>query len=127
MKVFNASGVRSESSEQITVFQFVNFKANQDERYRNIFAVPNGGKRNAREAHNLKLQGVKAGVPDIAVMVPRDNYHGMFIEMKVGRNKPSQFQIDMMKNLTNQNYKCIVCYSSQEAIKELGDYLGEKQ
>lgn len=113
----------SEAQEQRAFFSYVGFKANQNSLYKNIFAIPNGGSRNPLEAKNLKLQGVKAGVPDIAVMIPNKEYHGLFIEMKVGKNKTTEKQDMMITNLRNVGYHCIVCYSSQEAIKELEEYL----
>ena len=113
----------SESEEQIAFFQYINIRANQDVRFRNIFAIPNGGSRNKAEAVNLKRQGVLAGVPDIACMIPNSKYHGLFIEMKVGSNKPTSKQYDVMQNLTDNGYKCVVCYSSVEAIRELENYI----
>ena len=44
-----------------------------------FFAVPNGGSRNIREARNLKLEGVRAGVSDLVVVL-KDKV--VFIEMK---------------------------------------------
>lgn len=57
-----------------------------------LYAVPNGGKRDRIEAAHLKLQGVKAGVPDLCLAVPKGKYHGLYIELKVGRNKTSEHQ-----------------------------------
>lgn len=47
-----------------------------------VFHVPNGEKRTARDGYNLKLNGVKAGVPDLVVVRP----HGQigWIEVKAG-------------------------------------------
>ena len=44
--------------------------------------IPNGGTRDAVEAKHLKQQGVKSGVPDLCLPVPRGQYHGLYIEMK---------------------------------------------
>jgi len=44
-----------------------------------FFAVPNGGSRNEREAKNLKLEGVRAGVSDLVVVIKNKV---LFIEMK---------------------------------------------
>ena len=38
--------------------------------------IPNGGTRDAVEAKHLKQQGVKSGVPDLCLPVPRGQYHG---------------------------------------------------
>ena len=47
-----------------------------------FFHVPNGGYREKREAYKLKAMGVKAGVPDICILLARHGYHGLWIEMK---------------------------------------------
>lgn len=44
--------------------------------------IPNGGTRDAVEAKHLKQQGVKSGVPDLCLPVPRGQYHGLYIEIK---------------------------------------------
>src|SRR3990167_7125439 len=36
-----------------------------------LFAIPNGGLRNIRVAMNLKAEGVRAGIPDYFLAVPR--------------------------------------------------------
>ena len=85
--------------------------------------IPNGGKRNAREAEHLKQQGVKAGVPDLFLPVARGKWHGLYIEMKAGDNKPTQKQEWWMKKLTEQGYVCMVCYGYKQAMEVLVKYL----
>jgi len=87
------------------------------------FHPPNGGSRNAREAANLKKQGVKPGVPDIIIMEARKGFHGFVIELKVGRNKPSPYQLIMLKNLKDRGYKVLLTYSLDELMYEVEKYL----
>ena len=47
-----------------------------------IFAVPNGGSRHIREAANLKRQGVKPGVSDVIVLIPKKGFASLCIEFK---------------------------------------------
>lgn len=44
-----------------------------------LYAVPNGGRRDKAEAAHLKRQGVRAGVPDLCLAVPKGKYHGLYI------------------------------------------------
>lgn len=57
-----------------------------------VFAVPNGGNRNLREAARLKAQGVMAGVSDLVLLLPDRKVY--FIELKnpngKGRQSPNQ-------------------------------------
>lgn len=45
-------------------------------------AIPNGGRRGAREAAILKGEGVSAGAPDWVLFVPAGPYHGLALEFK---------------------------------------------
>lgn len=89
--------------------------------------IPNGGSRNKAEAERLKKSGVKSGVPDLFLPVPRRGYHGAYIEMK--RPKPkgrvSDEQKWWAKRLTEQGYFWRVCYGAQEAQDTLEWYLGD--
>lgn len=103
-----------------------------------IWSTPNGGSRNKIEAANLKKDGVLAGVPDL--FVARVKYNetyfsaslppkvkidtGLFIEMKSAKGRLSDSQIEIMNKLSEEGYKCEVCYSSDEAIKVIDEYLG---
>jgi hypothetical protein len=48
-----------------------------------LFAIPNGGKRDAVTAARLKAEGVKAGVPDLFFPVARGGWYGACVEMKL--------------------------------------------
>ena len=88
-----------------------------------LFHIPNGGKRNAAEAAHLKQQGVKAGIPDLFLPVPRGKFHGLFIEMKAGNNKTTEKQEQWLRDLTEQGYACMVCYGYKQAMEVLVRYL----
>ena len=43
--------------------------------------------------------------------------------MKCGRNKPTQKQAVWLQRLRVQGYRAIVCYSCEEAMREICTYL----
>ena len=88
-----------------------------------MFHIPNGGSRNKIEAHNLKKQGVKAGVPDICLPVPRGKYHGLYIELKYGKNKPTAAQLCWLNNLNMQGYAVAICWGWEKAKDVIIAYL----
>ena len=88
-----------------------------------IHAIPNGGARNIATGAMLKREGVKAGVPDLFLPVPKNDYHGLYIEMKAGKNKPTQNQCWWAEQLQYQGYRVCLCYSSTLAIRAICDYL----
>lgn len=88
-----------------------------------MFAIPNGGERNKIVAGNLKAEGVKAGVLDIFLPVPRGGFHGLFIEMKVKPNKPTTEQKEFQAAVELQGYATVVCYSWVEAAMSIKRYM----
>ncbi|MCP4988390.1 MAG: VRR-NUC domain-containing protein [Colwellia sp.] len=96
-----------------------------------IFAIPNGGHRHIRVAQKLKVEGVKAGVPDLLLACTNlltkyksIRWNGLFIEMKSGKNKVTKLQEDWIMRLLLHGYKVVVCYSWTEAVQAIIDYLG---
>jgi hypothetical protein len=88
-----------------------------------IFAIPNGGNRNVITATILKREGVLKGIPDLFIAEPNNNYSGLFIEMKHGKNKPSKEQIDIMDKLRERGYKVELCYSFDTFVEMVKKYL----
>jgi len=92
------------------------------------FAIPNGGRRNLREAARLKHQGVTKGIPDIFLAFPSGQYHGLFIELKrpliKGLPKPAITleQKEMIDTLRFQGYCVKVCYGTEEALDTILQY-----
>lgn len=77
-----------------------------------IYAVPNGGSRNVREAQRLKAEGVLAGVADLVVMLPKGK--SLYIEMKVKGNRQTDNQKEFQKKAITLGYIYAVCYTFEE-------------
>lgn len=94
-----------------------------------LFAIPNGGKRNKAVAAKLKREGVRSGVPDLFLACPSSNMAGLFIEMKVGKNKPTKNQKFYLNDLRNRGYATAVCRSVDYflTLVELYIYPNEKK
>ena len=92
-----------------------------------VFAVPNGGKRNAREAARLKKQGVLSGVSDLVVIWPPAKT--AFIELKApGRISPKrplacleQPQLDWYEYCAKAGHFVTVCDSLEGVLTFLRD------
>ena len=65
--------------------------------------------------------GVKSGVWDIFVPAPAP---GLWIEMKIGKNKLSVSQAEFQTDLLPHGYKFAVCYSWIEAAKAIAKHIG---
>lgn len=88
-----------------------------------LHAVPNGGHRHPAVAAKLKAEGVKAGVPDLFLPVPRGNAHGLYIELKAKGGKVSNSQRKMLAALARQGYACVVAYGWEKAWVEIEAYI----
>lgn len=114
----------SESAEQKLLVEWANLQSCKYSELKMLVHVPNEGKRSPRTGAELKRMGLKAGFPDLGLLVPRQNKHGLFIEMKVGRNKCTDSQKEWIRALMQQGYEVKVCYSCEEAIQTIKKYLG---
>lgn len=91
-----------------------------------LFAIPNGGFRRIREARALASEGVTPGIPDLMLAVPINPYHGLFIEMKAGKNKTTSHQKERIKELQDMGYCCEVVNSFDLFSKKIKKYLQDK-
>lgn len=127
-QLFKPRPIATESQEQQALFTWKEYNEAMIPELSMMFHIPNGGKRDKITAARLKAEGVKSGVPDICLAVPRGENHGLFIELKVGSNKPSENQKKWIGMLRNQGYRVEVCYGWVEAAAVIKDYLkGGKQ
>lgn len=88
-----------------------------------LFAIPNGGARHIKTGRDLKAAGVRAGVPDLFLPVPRERWHGLFIEMKAPGGRISSAQQWWLTELAKVGYQTSVCWSWQEAADLLERWL----
>jgi len=113
----------SEHAEQVALFQWAHHQRGRHPELDLLFAIPNGGARHPAVAGKLKAEGVKRGVPDLFLPVPRGGHHGLFIELKVGPNKPTPDQEGWLESLTLQGYAVCVCWGWEAATESIGEYL----
>ena len=114
----------SEHQEQVALFEWAAWLEPRVPALKLMHHIPNGGKRDARTGAMLKASGTKAGVPDIFLPVPSDQHHGLYIELKAGKNTISDTQEQWIDALRGQGYFVDVCWGWQAAARVIADYLG---
>jgi len=107
-----------EDDNQAALFKWSNYFKQLDL----MHSIPNGGFRNAREGARLKRQGAKAGVWDIFLPMAMKGYHGLYIEMKHGKNKLTEKQNIFGSGVKKNGYLTAVCYSWEDAKRVITDY-----
>ena len=86
----------------------------------------NGVKLSGTQAKIAKGQGMLSGVPDLFLPVPKNGYHGLFIEMKSEKGRVTENQHWFLTNADSVGYKTVICYSAKEAISAIEAYYTEQ-
>lgn len=89
-----------------------------------FFAVSNGGARNAWTAKIMKDEGVRKGVADLILLLPRSGYAFLCIEMKKPGGEQSESQIVFQRLVEKVKGKYVVCHSMEEFVKAIREYIG---
>lgn len=114
----------TEHDLQASIIAEVDLRANQDPRWRYLFAVPNGGKRDIATAVKLKAEGVRRGPCDLWWPIKAHGYVGLAMELKVGKNNTSPEQDEWLNWLSSQGwYARVVRDSADTAMTLLQWYL----
>jgi len=107
-----------------------------------LHAIPNGGRRNAREAARLKRAGVLAGVSDIHLPLARAGFHGLWVELKpivqkrppgggpvraTYERKPEPSQRTWLDRMTQAGHLAVVCWGWESARDTVWQYLNGQQ
>lgn len=103
------------------------FRASYPKHLLDLFAIGNGGKRDAVTGAFMKREGVIAGVADLCFAVPRLGYGCLFIEMKTPKGKQSEHQIAFERSTTRAGNLYKVCRSLSEFKVIIKDYLQENK
>lgn len=98
------------------------------------FAVPNGGKRGRLEAARLKGLGVRAGIPDLVVMIPPRDFPGVrapksapktiFLELKSPKGKLSERQVTCKNWLQHNGFPWFLIRSIDDVIANISPLIG---
>lgn len=89
----------------------------------NLFAVPNGSRRDAITGRKLKEEGVLAGVSDLIFLKSNRHYGALLIETKTKKGTQRDSQKEWESKITADGYKYVIVRSLNEFIEVITDYL----
>lgn len=116
--------VPTEHQEQRLLFDWAWTQKVRHSQLRWLYAIPNGGQRSKAVAGKLRAEGVKRGVPDIALDHARGGYHGLRIELKRKRDgRTSDEQAAWRDNLITEGYAWHLAFGWEEAKNIILAYL----
>lgn len=101
-----------------------------------LHAIHNQGHGDAIRGAKAKAEGVKAGVFDMFLPVPMEQprqllsnppirvfWHGLYLELKVGKNQPSNDQLEFKRDMEAAGYATAIAWGWLDARKIILDYL----
>ncbi len=121
---------QTEAQSQRDLFTFLRYWAYREPRFRYIFAIPNGGKRDGATAAQMYLTGTLAGVWDICCPFfgPWMNdgtyapYGALYIEMKSATGRLTAAQ-EAFRAALQEEAAFVVCRSWVDAAQVICRYM----
>lgn len=114
---------RTEEEIHKALIEWAGYKEAEMPALKMLHHVPNGGKMPAGSAGKLKGMGMRRGLPDLVLPVPRSPHHGLYLELKSpsGRVRPTQRW--WLQALAEAGYAVEVAYRLDDAIEAVEEYL----
>lgn len=113
----------TESQEQVLVMDWCRTMEYKYPELEIIFHIVNEGKRSKKYGALKKKEGLKRGIPDICLPIPKGPYHSLYIELKSKTGKLTIEQKEWLKKLNKHGNKAVVAKGADEAIQVLQWYL----
>ncbi len=110
-----------EQAAMIAIFDWVRW--NKFDKF--IWHTANERQTSIQSGALLKRMGVKSGVSDITISKPSRGYLGAYMEVKIGKNKATQNQINFLKDREEEGYYTSVIWGVDETIERIKWYLGK--
>ena len=117
----------AEHDEQVALFAWLRWQ--YPEAWDHAYAIPNGGHRHAAVARRMKDEGVRRGVPDLCIALPRGDWHGLYVELKATGTTAcvvSREQREWIGRLREAGYAAHVAHGLDEARRVIEGYLSDR-
>ncbi len=88
--------------------------------YSLVYAIPNGQVRPGQRVE----AGLRAGMPDLCLPVPRRGFGSLFLELKIGNGRLSPAQEKWIGDLRSISNKVLVIWDNLEQVEQaITEYL----
>ncbi len=114
--------LKAEQAEHINIVNWFNYqypKLSED-----LHHFANERRCSIQEGRTLKRMGVKKGVADFFLAIPINGKGGLWLELKVGKNKPTKEQMEFAKRKLMRNYEFAFVWGFEAAREIIKAYLG---
>jgi len=112
------------ASEEEVHKQLVEYLDHAVEEAALLFHPANGGLMPKGTAGKLKGMGLRQGVPDLLLALPKADKHGLFVELKTEEGRLRGKQVWWLYHLRRQGYGAICCRGFEDARTRITAYMG---
>ena len=84
---------------------------------------PGGGLRNKVVAGKMKAMGTRRGFPDLTLWVRRGGFHGLAVELKAGKGRPTPEQLAWLDQMSECGWCAALCTGFDAARDTLNAYM----
>lgn len=88
-----------------------------------LLHIANEGTGSVVRGRSQKKQGVRAGVADLFLSVPRGGRAGLWIEMKRKNGQVRSEQREFLNQMQELGYDCAVCRGAEAAREKIHAYM----
>lgn len=113
--------LQKEQAEHINIVNWFNYQFPELQDDLHHFA--NERRCSIQQGRLLKRMGVKKGVADFFLALPQNGKPGLWIELKVGKNKPSKEQIAFADRKIDRGYEFAFVWGFDAARASIITYL----
>lgn len=100
---------QEEHNIQVGIVQYLRLRGFE------VFAIPNGGRRDAVTGAKLKAEGVTAGAADMIILLPIGNV--LFVEVKTAKGRQSPEQKAFQERVESLGFNYVIWRSVEDAEK----------
>lgn len=116
----------NEREEQKAIFSWAKALEGKYPELKLLFHVANERKCTPSQGAEFKAMGVKRGVPDIWLPIPKNGYHGLVLELKTRNGKVSIEQRSWIEALNDEGYMALVVWGFEMAVSAIENYMTGK-
>lgn len=117
---------RPEHNLQCSIVQWASLHKGRYPELESLYAIKNEGLRSLRLGKDFIESGMKRGMPDLCLPVPRGGYGALFIELKSDSGKLSESQKEILRMLMSFGNLCLVAKTYERVTQVIIDYLKGK-
>lgn len=110
-----------ESNEQIVIMDWLRLQYPNLVKY--TMHIGNERKSSYFAGYIMKRMGVLKGASDLFIAWPCNGFHGLFLELKTKKRKPTAEQLAFIDRMNNVGYFAKVCYGADDGISTIQNYI----